>query len=222
MNYDDLRATFRKRAALVWVAGVLTAVGLDNWSQPRQASAGEPENAPYSAQWSRTAVTKPAPIGRGCRGVIPASTAAYVLTRNDGTRSVYSLPLQLKIVNTATSAVLVCATQDPTPVINTHGYFSADSDSLYAAGEGICQVIPAGVVDFVGVFRNSFNNVGLGYPPGGGRRGTCSSNGAPCFATSECESGGTCTLTQYSNATLVATVMPAGSGSGTIFVCEVN
>lgn len=187
------------------------------------AEAAQPPSPSYSAQWSRTSVTRPQPAGMGCVDYTPTGTTATVLLGPNMLRGVYSLPLQLKLINTATASMTVCASQDPTPGFDRSGYFRVDSEGVYLAGRGICTTVPAGSIDYMGVFSDSFDKQPTTYPPGGGRLGKCVTSGAPCRHSGECQGTvTTCTANTRAETTHIVVVAPGGSGIGSMEVCEVQ
>jgi hypothetical protein len=75
------------------------------------------------------------------------------------------LPLQVAVTNTATSAITICASQNPTATIDRGGYFSVGT--AYSAGPGVCRIIAAGAIEvFFGVGTDSFMRTGGGWPVG--------------------------------------------------------
>ncbi|UOF79526.1 hypothetical protein [Bacteriophage sp.] len=184
------------------------------------AHAAQPLPLSYSAQWSRTPVTRGAPDGVGCIRHVATATAAQMF-HNSGARVVWSLPLQVIISNTSSSAVKVCASQDPTPIITGAGNFSAATNGTYAAGRGMCTpMIPSLSVYFFGVALNSFG-LTSGTERVGMRRGECTSGNQPCDLNADCNAG-TCSLTSRPRGTYLFLINEAGSGSGYVDVCEIE
>ena len=186
------------------------------------AFAAEPPNAAYATQWSRTQVTKAMPQGRGCMHLDATGSTNTILRNPDSSYAVIDLPTQLYVVNTATSAVLVCSTQDVDASIDRNGYFTAEDDATrYAAGKGICTPFAGGSSGFHGTFRSSFDLSGGSWPVGSNRL-SCSVSGAPCEVNGNCPAGsGTCTGPRV-HKMYVSVIVPGGSGEGTVYICEVE
>lgn len=154
-----------------------------------------PKKTSYDPAWSRTAMTVPEPRGRGCITYNATTAAATALVRNGyGTRAVYSLPLQVVVSNTATSAITLCASQNPATSVDRTGLFPASG--VYSLGAGICRIFPAGSTDYFGVPSDGFSGVGGGFPVG--------------------------TVPALGASTYLLVINPAGTGSSDLHVCEVE
>lgn len=186
------------------------------------AACAEPQNTPYSAEWSRTPIARGYPNGEGCGLATATGTGAFVLqgANNGGQPLSFRLPLQLKVSVTSTSPVMLCASQDPTPIINALGRFSADSAGYYAAGAGPCYSLQP-PSDFWGEDIQSLRRTGEGIPTGS-KPHQCSVSATPCSVTSDCPSGGgTCTVTMWSQRAYIFAIFEAGSGSS-VRACDVR
>ena len=186
------------------------------------AFADPPENPSYAPQWSRTQVTRAMPFGRGCMHYDATAATSTILRNPDSSAAVIQLPMQLMIVNTATSVAMVCSTQDVDASFDRNGYFTAEDDATrYAAGKGVCTPVPGGGTNFHGTFLGSFRQSNDSWPVGSNVR-SCSVSGAPCEVSGNCPAGsGTCTGPRVDK-TYIGIIVPAGSGAGTVYVCEVQ
>lgn len=158
-------------------------------------TAAFPKKTSYDPAWSRTAMTVPEPRGRGCITYNATTAAATALVRNGyGTRAVYALPLQVVVSNTATSAITLCASQNPATSVDRTGLFPASG--VYSLGSGICRIFPAGATDYFGVPSDGFSGGASGFPVGA----------VPALGAS----------------TYLLAINPAGTGSSDLHVCEVE
>jgi hypothetical protein len=154
-----------------------------------------PKKTSYDPAWSRTAMTVPEPRGRGCITSNATTAAAAALVRNGyGTRAVYQLPLQVVVTNTATSAITLCASQNPATSVDRTGLFPASG--VYSLGAGICRVFAAGATDYFGVPSDAYSGVAGGFPVG--------------------------TVPALGLNTYLLAINPAGTGSSDVIVCEVE
>jgi hypothetical protein len=191
------------------------------------AYGAEPERKLFTLDWSRTPLVTNGPAKTGCSVFTPTARTNQTVRNNASPYydNVYSLPVQLKIVNGSTTAITVCATQDPAPSISRLGVFSADGSSLYSAGNGPCMIIPSGVTDFMGISETTFvRRAGFGVPIGS-RPGVCTTSNAPCRVDADCTATGgtTCQTTTGKRTAYVDVVHTAGSGAtGVVAICEVE
>jgi hypothetical protein len=184
------------------------------------AAAAEPGNPSYVEQWARTPVTVPSPRGLGCMVYAAAAATATPLRDANANYAVFTLPVQYLIVNTATSAVTVCNTQDVDATIDRVGRFSVEDDATrYAAGPGSCVIVGAGGTAFHGAFNQTFAQTSGSWTVGSNAR-SCTGTGAPCEVTANCQTGA-CTGGKTAK-TYVSIVNAAGSGSGDVYICEIE
>lgn len=163
--------------------------------------------------WSRTPHGEPGPAGPGQLCVIPTSTRAFVFPTRAGAAYPFILPSQVKIVNTSSSAVVICSSQDISPIFEADGYFSAENNGHYAAGKGNCVTVLGNQTDFWGATNKGYKPSTLGNQVGSWP-GQCSTTGLPCIATSGCSTG-TC-VRQPSKFTYWFGVHPAGGDGNRI------
>ena len=178
----------------------------------------EPQGTGYALEWSRTPIARGAPNGQGCGYITATATRAYpLLSADNGLAVAMRLPLQLKLTVSSTSPVMLCASQDPSPIINRVGRFSADSAGVYSAGVGPCLPLqpPA---DFFGMDMVGLRVSGEGTPVGS-KPWSCSTSGTPCSVNSDCPSGGgTCTVRTWSQRAYIFAIFEAGAGS--LLACD--
>lgn len=186
------------------------------------AGCAQPQTTTYAEEWARTPIARGAPSGAGCAKSTATSTGATVFRgANNGEQPLaFELPLQLKITFTSTSPVTLCASQDPTPIINRLGRFSADSAGYYSAGGGPCYPLQP-PSDYFGEDRYAFAPE-ASVPAVGGKPWRCATSLTPCSVDSDCPSGGgACTDTAKSSKTYVFAIFEAGSGSSAV-ACDVR
>lgn len=160
------------------------------------AALAAPLSKQTDAAWSRTPVPRPAPVGHGCMFYNASVATAVALDNNTTaqTDALFQLPLQVVVTNTATSAITLCASQNPSATIDRTGRFSASG--VYSAGPGPCRVFGAGVTDYFGVDSETFFRTGAGWPVG--------------------------SVPSLIQQTYLMVINPAGAGSSDFFVCEVQ
>lgn len=168
---------------------LLTVLLLTCVSVPAMADTGT-TLLDMAKDWSRTPHGEPGPSGPGQLCVIPTSTDAFVFPTRGGVAYPFILPSQVKIINTSSSAVVICSSQDPSPIFEADGYFSAENNGHYAAGKGNCVTVLGQQTDFWGATNKGYKTSPLGNQVGSWP-GQCSDTLLPCIATSGCP-GGTC------------------------------
>lgn len=152
-----------------------------------------PESLQNTEQLSRTMIPRGAPHGIGCLTAAQSGSSATAFT-DDSAVLPTPIPLvsQLWITNNSTASATYCFSQDPTPTITRRGYFSADGDSYYAAGQGACFTLAPGSWPVM-VTPQVFHRTGSSASRTPGARAfTCSNSSRPCAAAAECNGGGSC------------------------------
>jgi hypothetical protein len=149
---------------------------------------GDPLSIANAQQYARTCFS---------RSAVPATaistggSAFGLVNPIGGVLTPFTLPVQVSLVHTSTAPITVCASQDIAPTITRHGWFSADSRSVYAAGGGACRKVPAGGMTFHAWDLSAFGSQAA--PTPGARFGTCSGGtapGRPCAVLAECPGSG--------------------------------
>lgn len=186
------------------------------------AACAPPDGTGYAVEWGRTPIARAAPAGEGCAIATATGTGAVSFkgANNGGQILAFTMPLQVKLTFTSTAPVTLCGSQDPSPIINRLGRFSADSAGYYAAGAGACFPLQP-PSDFWGVVPATFAPVGSTAAVGS-KPWRCATSLTPCSVDSDCPSGGgACTDTTKSSKTYLFAIFEAGSGSSAI-ACDVR
>lgn len=162
------------------------------------------------------------PNGVGCvRQTFTTTRATPIVYDTTGRDIPYAMPIQVIATNTSSVPIVLCWSQDSSPIINLQGTFTDDPlNPRDSTQKGSCQVVAASSPGtFIGITAEDFGPFAAGYKPG-----TCDVTKRPCSVLQDCTAAAgsgdsTCSLTSQSNYTYLFAISQ-GSANRNLYVCE--